>query len=159
MKINYVLTIVLSIALLSFSTFAHEPLKSIERSATHFSGLDTAAGRRVLAYHEALSNGQADDVMSALTSEVIILEGSRIERSAEEYRQHHLHADMRFSAAVKTTTIEHHVRVYGDTAVSIARSHTLGTYKGKQIDKQGNETLVLNLINGHWKISHIHWSH
>ena len=37
--------------------------------------------------------------------------------------------------------------------------HTLGTYKGKQIDKQGNETLVLNLINGHWKISHIHWSH
>ena len=113
----------------------------------------------MLAYHEALSNGQADDVMSALTSEVIILEGSRIERSAEEYRQHHLHADMRFSAAVKTTTIEHHVRVYGDTAVSIARSHTLGTYKGKQIDKQGNETLVLNLINGHWKISHIHWSH
>ena len=85
--------------------------------------------------------------------------GSRIERSAEEYRQHHLHADMRFSAAVKTTIIEHHVRVYGDTAVSIARSHTLGTYKGKQIDKQGNETLVLNLINGHWKISHIHWSH
>ena len=50
MKINYVLTTVLSIALLSFSTFAHETPQSIERSATQFSGLDTPAGSSAVSY-------------------------------------------------------------------------------------------------------------
>ena len=145
MKNIYFLIAFLSTTLLSVNAFAHEPSNTNELT--------------VLSFHQALSNGQAERVMSALSPDVIILEGSRIERSAEEYRQHHLQADMRFSSAVETTTIEHYVRVYGDTAVSISRSHTVGPYKGKQIDQQGNETLVLKRIDGDWMISHIHWSH
>lgn len=159
MKNIYFLIAFLSTALLSDNAFSHEPSNTNELSGKTFSGLNTEAGRTVLSFHQALSNGQAERVMSALSPDVIILEGSRIERSAEEYRQHHLQADMRFSSAVETTTIEHYVRVYGDTAVSISRSHTVGPYKGKQIDQQGNETLVLKRIDGDWMISHIHWSH
>lgn len=159
MKNNYFLIALLSTSLLSFCIFAHEPSTESELTARKFSGLQTEAGRTVLSFHEALAKGQAESVMSALSPDVIILEGARIERSAEEYRQHHLQADMRFSSSVKTATIEHYVHVYGDTAVSISRSHTAGLYKDKQIDKQGNETLVLKRIDGNWMISHIHWSH
>ena len=114
MKNIYFLIAFLSTALLSVNAFAHEPSNTNELSGKTFSGLNTEAGRTVLSFHQALSNGQAERVMSALSPDVIILEGSRIERSAEEYRQHHLQADMRFSSAVETTTIEHYVRVYGD---------------------------------------------
>lgn len=86
-------------------------------------------------------------------------EVSRIERSAEEYRLHHLPADLRFSSAVNTTTIEQYVRTFENTAVSISKSHTTGEYKGKPIDKKGNETITLTLVDKQWKISHIHWSH
>ena len=40
--------------------------------------------------------------MSLLADNVLILEGGRIERSADEYRAHHLQADMQFSSAVTT---------------------------------------------------------
>lgn len=157
---NIHLLIVLSFtALVSAHAFAHGLSKTEKTAPDNFIGLETEAGRTVASFHDALSNGDAEAVMSALAPDVIILEGARIERSAQEYREHHLQADMRFSSAVNTTTVDHYVRVYGDTAVSISRSRTEGTYKGKQIDRQGNETLALKLIDGHWKITHIHWSH
>jgi ketosteroid isomerase-like protein len=51
------------------------------------------------------------------------------------------------------------VTVLGNTAISASRSHTQGTYKGKERDYQGMETMVLEKQNGEWKIKHIHWSH
>lgn len=159
MKNNHLLIVFLFAALFSVHAFAHGPSKTEKTAPDNFVGLETDAGRTVVAFHDALSNSNAKTVMAVLSPDVIILEGARIERSAQEYREHHLQADMRFSAAVNTTTVDHYVRVHNDTAVSISRSRTVGTYKGKQIDRQGNETLVLKLIDGHWKITHIHWSH
>jgi ketosteroid isomerase-like protein len=43
-------------------------------------------------------------------------------------------------------------------AISIARSSVKGTYKDKNVDRIGNETITLMKSNDTWKITHIHWS-
>ena len=159
MKKIYLLSIILVPLLLTNSVNAHDKSHNDTSNSPMFSGLDSDAGIIAKQFHKALSEANAETVMSLLADDVLILEGGRIERSADEYRAHHLQADMQFSSAVSTKTIEHHVRVHGNTAVSISRSHTSGNYKGRDIDRTGNETLFLTLINGQWKISHIHWSH
>jgi ketosteroid isomerase-like protein len=60
---------------------------------------------------------------------------------------------------MKSETLEHQVTVLGNTAISASRSHTTGSYKGKERDYEGMETMVLEKQNGEWKIKHIHWSH
>ena len=68
-------------------------------------------------------------------------------------------ADIEYLASVETTVLEHRVEMTGDSAVSISRSKTIGTYRDRKIDNEGLETMVLRRINGGWKIAHIHWSH
>lgn len=121
-------------------------------------GTDSAAAQVVRSFHQALKHGDKQQARALLADDVTIYEGGNVERSADEYQQHHMAADMAYLADMQVTTLEHQVSINGDTAVSIARSHTKGTYKGKARDHQGMETIVLQLQKGQWKIKHIHWS-
>jgi len=123
-----------------------------------FSGLDTEAAKTVMKFHRALAANKGDVVRSLLSDDVVIYEGGRVERSAEEYASHHMLADMKYLSAVDVQTVEHQVKEYGEFAISLSRSKTKGNYKGKQIDRTGMETVTLRKINGDWKITHIHWS-
>ena len=124
-----------------------------------FNGVDTPVAKVVLTFHEALKTGNKELARAQLASDVLIYEGGRVERSADEYAQHHMLSDMKYLAAMKSKTLEHQVTVLGNTAISASRSHTTGTFKGKERDYQGMETIVLEKHNGEWKIKHIHWSH
>ncbi|RWU11338.1 nuclear transport factor 2 family protein [Pseudidiomarina gelatinasegens] len=107
----------------------------------------------------ALQTGDKELARAQLASDVMIYEGGRVERSADEYAHHHMLSDMKYLAAMKSETLEHQVTILGNTAISASRSHTKGTYKGKERNYQGMETMVLEKQNGKWKIKHIHWSH
>ena len=107
----------------------------------------------------ALQTGDKELARAQLASDVMIYEGGRVERSADEYAHHHMLSDMKYLAAMKSETLEHQVTILGNTAISASRSHTKGTYKGKERNYQGMETMVLEKQNGEWKIKHIHWSH
>ena len=122
-------------------------------------GLDTPAAKVVLAFHEALETSNKELARAQLADDVTIYEGGRVERSADEYAHHHMLSDMKYLAAMKSETLEHQVTVLGNTAISASRSHTTGSYKGKERDYEGMETMVLEKQNGEWKIKHIHWSH
>jgi len=124
-----------------------------------FKGADTPAAKVVVAFHLALKTGDKKTVRSLLADDVTIYEGGRVERSANEYAHHHMLSDMKYLAAVDSKILEHQVTVLGDTAISASRTHTVGTYKGKDRDYQGMETMVLEKQSGEWKIKHIHWSH
>lgn len=124
-----------------------------------FKGIDPPAAKVVLAFHQALETGNKDLARVQLADDVTIYEGGRVERSADEYAHHHMLSDMKYLASMKSKTLEHQVTVLGNTAISASRSHTQGTYKGKERDYQGMETMVLEKQNGEWKIKHIHWSH
>ena len=124
-----------------------------------FKGIDTPAAKVVLAFHQALETGNQKQARAQLADDVTIFEGGRVERSADEYAHHHMLSDMKYLAAMKSETLEHQVTVLGNTAISASRSHTTGSYKGKERDYEGMETMVLGKQNGEWKIKHIHWSH
>jgi len=110
-----------------------------------FKGIDTPAAKVVLAFHQALETGNKELARAQLADDVTIYEGGRVERSADEYAHHHM--------------LEHQVTILGNAAISASRSHTKGTYKGKDRDYQGMETIILEKQNEEWKIKHIHWSH
>lgn len=123
-----------------------------------FSGLETDAAAVVKAFHHAQENGDKAAVIKHLSDDVIIFEGGGVERSAQQYASHHMNADMKFLAAMTITTLEHHVKVNGNVAVSLSRSHLKGKYRGKDYDREGMETITLTNQNGQWRITHIHWS-
>ena len=94
MKKIYLLSIILVPLLLTNSVNAHDKSHNDTSNSPMFSGLDSDAGIIAKQFHKALSDANAETVMSLLADNVLILEGGRIERSADEYRAHHLQADM-----------------------------------------------------------------
>jgi ketosteroid isomerase-like protein len=78
--------------------------------------------------------------------------------SRQEYRSHHLPADIAFAKSVKGTRSPLHVVVRGDVAWSTATGTTRGKYRGRPVNSSGAELMVLTRGRDGWKISAIHWS-
>lgn len=138
------------------SVFAHTKAESA--TAQLFTGLDSPAAKVVQQFHHALQSGDAATVLSVLADDVLIYEGGSVERSKAEYQQHHLNADINYLKALRVDYVEHQVKIQGDSAVSVSRSRTVGSYKQKPVDRVGMETITLERIAGRWLITHIHWS-
>ena len=116
------------------------------------------AAKTVIAFHNALNSGNAQRARMLLDDSVVIYEGGGVERSADEYANHHLHADIEFMSKMQVTMLEHQVKTTADMAVSISRSKVQGKYHDKDIDIETMETIVLKKHDGNWRIMHIHWS-
>ena len=112
----------------------------------------------VAAFHRALASGDRQAALEQLDPEVTIFESGAAELSREEYASHHLEADMEFSAATERTIIARHADQEGDAAWVLTRAETSGTFRGKEIDVRGVETVLLRRRQGVWRIAHIHWS-
>jgi len=141
---------------LSSPSWAHGDKKHSDPSP-FFVNTDSAPAKVVTAFHQALESGDKAKARSLMADDVLIFEGG-VERSADQYANHHMLADMKYLAVVETKTIEHQVSISGEMALSVSRSKTTGNYKNKPVDYEGLETIVLNLSEGKWKITHIHWS-
>ncbi len=123
-----------------------------------FIGSDSEPAKVVNLFHEALKQQNSNNARMHLADDVLIYEGAGVERSADEYASHHMLSDMKFVSVLKTEVLEHQVSIVGDIAVSNSRTHSVGKFKGKNIDRKGMETIVLKKINGVWRIWRIHWS-
>jgi ketosteroid isomerase-like protein len=154
-KMNLVSMIVLT--LFSTSALSHED-ENKQSASDMFTGLQTDAAKAVIAFNKALQTGDGKTARNLLADNVLILEGKGVERSAEQYASHHMLSDMKYLAAMTIKTTEQHVTQYDEVAFSISKSTIKGTYKDKEVDRQGNETMTLERQNGKWKITHIHWS-
>jgi hypothetical protein len=148
----------IALILLSGVVFSHGNETDKKAKPTMFSGLETPAGKTVLAFHNALETGDEQTARSLLADNILILEGKGVERSAQEYASHHMLSDMEFLKAMTVESIEHHVTQYDVVAMSISRSSVKGIYKDKSVDRIGNETITLEKKDDKWKITHIHWS-
>jgi ketosteroid isomerase-like protein len=119
---------------------------------------DSAAVAAVVdRYHNALRNGDSLAAVARLAADALVLESGSVE-SREEYRSHHLPADISFARAVKTRRSPVRVTVRGDIAWTTATSTTSGKYQGRPVNSQGAELTVLTRTADGWKISAIHWS-
>lgn len=119
---------------------------------------DSAAVAAVIsAYHAALQAGDSAKALDLLASDVVVMESGGVE-TREEYRAHHLPADMNFAKAVPASREQRRIIVLGDVAWAIGTSRTSGRYRDRDVDSAGAELMVLSREASGWKIRAIHWS-
>ena len=123
-----------------------------------FVGADSPAGKIVIQFHDALKSAKPKLARSLLSDDVVIYEGGRVERSADEYANHHMLADMKYASSIASETLEHQVMIVGNIAISSSRTKSTGQYKGKPVNRSGMETIVLRKTENGWRIIRIHWS-
>lgn len=154
-----IITSVMFIALaMSIDSFAHSNDHKKPRIYPKNSGAETDAGKVITQFHLAIKKGYKKTARLLLADNVIIFEGGNVERSADDYANHHMLADMKYLAKVSTEVLEHSVNVIGDMAYSTTRTKFTGQIQGKYINSEGMESMVLQKKEGKWKIVHIHWS-
>lgn len=108
-------------------------------------------------FHRALSDGDTATALSLLANDALILESGDVE-TREEYRSHHLPADIEFARAVPSTRGALRVTIRADVAWAISTSRTKGAYRGRAIDSQGAELMVVTREERGWRIRAVHWS-
>lgn len=111
----------------------------------------------VQGFKTALRAGEGDRALAYLHPEVRIYEGGRAE-SRDEYASGHLRADMAFLSAVETTIDRDTVLVGERMTLYLSEYSTRGSYRDREIDSHGTETIALVPTAEGWKIRHIHWS-
>ena len=75
-------------------------------------------------FHRALSNGDTLTALSLLAADATILESGDVE-TREEYRSHHLPADVEFARAVPSGRGPVRVTIRGDVAWAVSTSSVL----------------------------------
>jgi len=108
-------------------------------------------------FHRGLQRGDSAAVLALLAPEVVILESGGAE-TLDDYRSHHLLADIAFARAVKQTRSPMRVAVRGEVAWTTATSTARGNYRGQPVNTTGAELMVLTRRADGWKITAIHWS-
>lgn len=119
---------------------------------------DSTAVTDVLArYHAALAKGDSLAALQLLAPDAVILESGGAE-TRDEYRSHHLPADIAFAAAVPLKRTITRVAVRGDMAWVASTSTSQGEFRGRAVNSAGAELMVLTRTSDGWRISAIHWS-
>jgi ketosteroid isomerase-like protein len=108
-------------------------------------------------FHAALKSGDADAVKGLLLPTARIIEGSNIE-TAEKYMSGHMRGDMSYAAGLTREILSMEVFQLGEVAWATSRSHTQGESRGRVIDSNGAEMMVLQMVEGTWRIAAIQWS-
>ena len=133
------------------------PAKTI-RQAPLLSVSAGGADATVDAFHAAIRRGDIKSAEALMAEDALIFEEGGAERSKAEYSARHLPADIAFSQDVVSTTTRRSGGFDGTLAWVTSEGRMTGTYKGKAIDRDTTETMILRRIGGEWKIVHIHWS-
>jgi ketosteroid isomerase-like protein len=119
---------------------------------------DSAAVARVVtSFHAALAAGDSSAALALLAEDVLVLESGGME-TRDEYRAHHLPADIGFARAVPSTRTPARISVRGDVAWVVGTSRTSGTYRDRAVNSSGAELIVLTREPDGWRIRAIHWS-
>jgi ketosteroid isomerase-like protein len=108
-------------------------------------------------YHSALAKGDGAAALGHLAEDAVVVESGIIE-SREEYRSHHLPAEIGFTRAVKEIRSPVRVKIQGDVAWATATSRTRGSYHRRRVNSTGAELMVLSRFPDGWIIRAIHWS-
>lgn len=110
------------------------------------------------AFHGAMAKGDTQTMLNLLAPDVVIFEAGGAEMNRDEYRTHHLGADVAFARTTERKVVDSQAKAVGDAAWVLTRSTSTGTFQGKPVDSRGVETMVLRKTPQGWRIVHIHWS-
>ena len=116
-----------------------------------------AIATTVSAYHAALVKGDRAAAMALLAPDAQILESGHRE-TRDEYENGHLGSDIEFAKAVPSTRGAMVVRQEGNVAWTTGTGRSKGTFKGREIEAENAELMVLVKTDDGWRIRAIHWS-
>lgn len=124
----------------------------------HTSNGDSASVVEVVnLFHQALERGDSAAALALLHPAALVLESGGAENVAE-YRAHHLAADIAFAQAVSTSRRVLQVSVRGEVGWVVSATTTRGELRGRAVDSEGAELMVLARTANGWRITAIHWS-
>ena len=112
----------------------------------------------VSAFHAAIHAGDKERALALMSPAVMIYESGYVERTRDEYANHHLAADIAFSKATTRKVLRHSERVDGAVATVLDETETSGAFKGKPVHSFSVETVLLEKQGDGWVIVHVHWS-
>ena len=153
-------TLVVRVLPAANSPRASQPLESRGEVVIGSQGTqaDSAAvASTVTRFHAAIAAGDTTGAMAFLTDDVVVLESGDIE-TREEFRAHHLAADMAYAGAVKIERGPIRVIVRGDVAWATSTTTASGDFRGRAVNSAGAELAVLTRTPLGWRISAVHWS-
>lgn len=110
------------------------------------------------AFHFALKAGNKQQALELLTPDALVFEQGRLERTRTEYARNRLPEDISFAGVTKRSVSRRTTKLLGNAAWVMSVNRNVGKINGRRVDFTTNETMVLNRINGKWRIVHIHWS-
>src|ERR1700687_2875409 len=87
----------------------------------------------VARFHAALASGDSAAAPGLLDRDALILESGAVE-TREEYRSHHLPADIEFARAIKTKQSFARVRLSGNVAWVASTSTTTGRFEDRPVN-------------------------
>jgi ketosteroid isomerase-like protein len=145
-------------ALMASVANAHPAQHARAAPAGALSPAARSAAHAVDRFHEALRRGDAEAAAAWLANDALIFEAGRAERTKAEYVAHHLPADAAFSRSVSARMTRRAGSSNGALAWIATEGRTNGTYKGKPVDLNTTETMILRRGGNGWRIFHIHWS-
>jgi ketosteroid isomerase-like protein len=140
--------------LLALTVACAAPAPPVPSTAADDSARVAAA---VTQFHAALAAGDSSAALAVLAPGAVILESGGIETVAQ-YRAGHLAGDIEFSRATTRTDALLTVRVSGDAAWAWSVSRMQGTFRGRAVDSDSAELMVLVRTAAGWRIAAIHWS-
>lgn len=108
-------------------------------------------------FDSLLAAGDSGAALALLAPDAVILENGGME-TRNQYRAHHLPADIQFLRAVRTTRDPVRAVVRGDVAWTTATSTSQGTFRERPVNSAGAALLVLTRESDGWRIDAIHWS-
>jgi ketosteroid isomerase-like protein len=108
-------------------------------------------------FHAALATGDSATALRLLDQDATILESGDVE-TRDEYRAHHLPADIEFARAVPSKRTVLSVTVVGDAGWIVSKSENVGRMGTRSINSVSAELMVLRKRDTGWKIAAIHWS-
>lgn len=108
-------------------------------------------------FHGALASADSATALALLADDAVILESGGME-TRQEYRSHHLPSDIEFARAVRRDSRPIHVVLCGDMAWASSTSTSRGEFRGRAVNSQGAELMVLVRTPAGWRIAAIHWS-
>jgi ketosteroid isomerase-like protein len=110
------------------------------------------------AFAAALRAGDDTALRRLMAPNVVIAESGGVERSFDQYATHHMAADFAFTAAMQFTPGQRDIIIGQDMATVISRAEVHGQFHGREINSNSMETMVLQRVDGQWRIVHVHWS-
>ena len=118
---------------------------------------DPAIAAVVGAFRDALGRGDSAAMLALLAPDIVICESGDVEARAE-HRAHYRLADVEFARPVRTIRGSHRAVQEGTAAWASGTSEVTGRVRGRQVESQGAELIVMSRGAEAWRIRTIHWS-